>query len=108
MVGLIPLPSSSSPQQWWRVHWDRFQERLQELGIKDVPTTIKNPQANASCERIHQTVANSLCTMVHTNPPQNQQYASKIVDMFLTIAMHGVRAAVHRNLNTSPGGLVFH
>ena len=29
-------------------------------GIKDVSTTIKNPQANAICERLHQTISSNL------------------------------------------------
>ena len=37
--------------------------------IKDVCATSKNPQSNAICERMHQTVTNVLRTLVHTNPP---------------------------------------
>ena len=44
---------------------------LQQHGIKDVPTTSRNPQANAVCEHMHQTVANVLCTTVMLAPPQN-------------------------------------
>ena len=35
-----------------------FQTLLQQQGISDKPTTVKNPQANAICERMHQTMAN--------------------------------------------------
>jgi hypothetical protein len=31
----------------------------------DVPTTSKNPQAKAKCERIHQQVGNVLRTLLH-------------------------------------------
>eukprot|EP00957_Ditylum_brightwellii_P009577 722069-Ditylum_brightwellii.AAC.1 len=37
-----------------------FQRMLQRNGIQDSPTTSCNPQANALCERLHQTVANVL------------------------------------------------
>jgi transposase InsO family protein len=38
-----------------------FQYVLMHAGIKDaVPTTVRNPQANTVCERLHQFVANTL------------------------------------------------
>ncbi len=43
--------------------------------IKDVCSTSKNPQSNAICERMHQTVTNVLKTLVHTIPPQNMTQA---------------------------------
>jgi transposase InsO family protein len=33
-----------------------FQQVLECKHIKDIPTTVKNPQANAICERMNQTV----------------------------------------------------
>ena len=47
-----------------------FQLLLERCSIKDVPTTSKNPQSNAICERMHQTVANILRTVLYTNPPR--------------------------------------
>ncbi len=47
-----------------------FQLLLEGCQIKDVPTTIKKPQANAICERMHQTVGNILRTLLHGQPPQ--------------------------------------
>jgi hypothetical protein len=46
-----------------------FQWLLEIFSIKDVCLTSKNPQSNAICERMHQTVTNVLRTLVHTNPP---------------------------------------
>jgi len=37
-----------------------FMRMLHKHGIHPHPTTVKNPQANAICERLHQTIANSL------------------------------------------------
>jgi transposase InsO family protein len=37
-----------------------FSTMLHQHGIQSKPTTVKNPQANAICERLHQTVANAL------------------------------------------------
>ena len=33
---------------------------LHANGIKSVTTTVKNPQANAICERLHQSISNTL------------------------------------------------
>ncbi len=40
-------------------------------GVKLVPTTVKNPQSNAICERVHQTIGNTLRTMLLVNPPND-------------------------------------
>ncbi len=48
-----------------------FQWLLEIFSIKDVCSTSTNPQSNAICERMHQTVTNVLRTLVHTNPPRN-------------------------------------
>ena len=63
---------------------EAFQQLLQNAGIKSVPTTSKNPQANAICERMHQTVANVLRTLCNTNPPRNMNRARSIVDSALS------------------------
>ncbi len=46
-----------------------FIHALKTNEVHDVPTMIKNPQSNAICERMHQTVGNILCTLTHSNPP---------------------------------------
>ncbi len=48
-----------------------FQWLLELFSIKDVCLTSKNPQWNAICEPMHQTVGNVLKTMVCTNPWHN-------------------------------------
>jgi hypothetical protein len=80
---------------------------LQNCHIRDVCTTAKNPQSNAVCERMHQTVGNVLRTLLHGNPPQNIANAEQYVDEALSIAMHAMRAGVHTTLGSSPGNLVF-
>jgi len=84
-----------------------FQRRLQILGIKDVPTTSRNPQSNAICERMHQTVGNVLRTLLKSNPPQNLQQANDILDSALSTVMHALRANVSTVLGGSPGALTF-
>ena len=81
---------------------------LQRTGIEDVPTTVKNPQLNAICERMHQTVGNILRTT--TNARQgaaNMQVAVQSVHDALATAMHVMRCAVSRSLGVAPGNLVF-
>ena len=84
-----------------------FQTLLQNCHIRDVCTTAKNPQSNAVCERMHQTVGNVLRTLLHGNPPQNIASAEQYVDEALSIAMHAMRAGIHTTLGSSPGNLVF-
>jgi hypothetical protein len=86
-----------------------FQYLLQGCRIKDVPTTSKNPQANAICERMHQTVGNVLRTLLHGQPPQHVTgtKAKEYIDEALSITMHAMRAGAHSTLGSSPGNLVF-
>ena len=84
-----------------------FQELLKDNEIKFGCTTSKNPQANAVCERMHQTVANVLRTFLHTKPARNMQMANKIIDEALAHATYAMRSTVHTTLGSSPGSLVF-
>ena len=85
-----------------------FIQKLQQWGIKNVPTTSRNPQANSVCERMHQTVGNILRTYIHTHPPRNLTEARALVDKALGVAQHAMRSTIHRALRVSPGALVFH
>jgi hypothetical protein len=84
----------------------KFQTLLQDCHIRDV-CTCRNPQSNAICERIHQTVGNVLQTLLHCEPPQNIADAKEFVDEALSIAMNATRAGIHSTLGSSPGSLVF-
>jgi hypothetical protein len=84
-----------------------FQHVLEINGLKDVPTTIKNPQSNVICERMHQTAGNVLRTLELINPPQRLQEAQTLVDSALATTMHATHTAVHITLRVSPGAFVF-
>ena len=84
-----------------------FQTLLQSCHIRDVCTTAKNPQSNAVCKRMHQTVGNVLRSSLHGEPPQNIANANKFVDEALSIAMHAMRAEIHSTLGSSSGSLTF-
>ena len=72
--------------------------------------TVKNPQVNAICERLHQTVTNVnvLYPLLHIHPPQDVNEANLIMDTALQIAFYSARAAIHHTLQTTPGALAFH
>ena len=76
-------------------------------GIKDVTTTVKNPQANAICERFHQSISNSLRVMLKAHPPINEFQAQNIVDTCFAAASYAARATIHSILRISPGAWVF-
>ncbi len=80
-----------------------FQWLLEIFSIKDVFSTSKNPQSNAICERVHQTVNNVLRTLVHTNPPQNMTQAR---DALATV-MHTMQTTVATTLGSMLGALAF-
>ena len=85
-----------------------FQLALQAMDIQAVPTTVKNPQANAICERMHKTIGDQLRNYVRVQPPSNIETALEIIDAILAASQRALRACVHRTLGISPGALVFH
>ena len=84
-----------------------FTSLLERIGVTNATSTTKNPQSNAICERMHQTVGNILRTVLHSNPPANLTTAKDIVDDALYTAMHAMRTTVATTLGSSPGALVF-
>ena len=84
-----------------------FRALLDQNAIKAVPTTVKNPQSNAMCERMHQTVANVLRILMRTKNLTPQQQAEQIMDNALATVMHATRCSVNHQMRTSPGALTF-
>ena len=88
--------------------WE-FQQLLEQTGIRDKPTTAMNPQSNAVCEWMHQTIENILCTLLHGMNVTNEEQAHRVVDNALATAMHALWTSVSKLLNDhSPGSLAFH
>jgi transposase InsO family protein len=85
-----------------------FQAVLRCAGIQDVPTTVRNPQANPVCERLHQSVGNTLRILFNANPPTNVTNVVEMIDAALATALHAACSAIHRTLGVSPKGMVFH
>ena len=88
------------------VGWE-FQRLLDIMGIDSVPTTSRNPQANAICERMYQTVGNILRTLIHTYPPQTVAEARLLVGEASARAQMALRCAVSTPLQATPGSIVF-
>jgi len=85
-----------------------FFQLMQRAEIKNVVTTAKNPQANAICERMHQTVGNVIRTLLHVNQPADINSATELVESALATAMHSIRCAMHSTMKATPGSVVFH
>ena len=81
---------------------------LHANGIKDITTTVKNPQANAICERLHQSISNTCWSKLRAYPPNNIEQTNDIMDTCFATAPYASKVAIHCTLNISPGALVFH
>jgi Reverse transcriptase (RNA-dependent DNA polymerase)./Integrase core domain. len=85
-----------------------FQLLLQRHNIRNKTTTVKNPRANAICERMHLTIENMIRTSIHERPNEiNQQHISQIIDDALASCMFALRAATHQTLKTTPSIIAF-
>ena len=77
---------------------------MESFGIKLKPTSVKNPQANAIPEQVHQVITTMLHTveldMVNTVVPSD-------IDVFLTDAVWAICSTYHTVLKTSPGAAIF-
>ena len=96
-----PLPKRCIHDNGGKFTGYEFQTLLQTLHVKDVPTTSYNPQANAICERMHQTVGNVLRTLLYSNPPTTVEGAQELVDEALAKAMHAMRTNVATTVGSS-------
>jgi len=81
-----------------------FETLCDSYGIKRKPTTIKNPQANAICERVHQVLG----TMMRTAELDmaDSVYPADI-DTFIDNAVWAICSTYHTVLKASPGAAIF-
>jgi hypothetical protein len=81
-----------------------FKTLCDSYGIKRKPTTIKNPQANAICERIHQVLGTMMDTaeldMADSVDPAD-------IDTFIDNAAWAICSTYHTVLKASPGAAIF-
>ena len=84
-----------------------FQLHLHHLDIESVPITVKNPQANAICERMHKTCGDQIRTLIRENPPENVETVLKLVDTVLAAAQRARCITINRTMGMTPGAMVF-
>ena len=85
-----------------------FQSLLANAGIVHVKTTVKNPQSNAVCERMHATMGSMLRTITNSaEAPTSIEEAEHAVDNALYSCIHALRCSINQAMRTSPGALVF-
>ena len=84
-----------------------FQSMLITNGIEPRPTTAKNPQSNAVCERMHKTVGDILRTHVPEMKVDNIDNAQQLIDTALASASYALRATANSTFGVSPGALIF-
>jgi hypothetical protein len=75
-----------------------------DYGIKKKPITVRNPQANAIVERIHQVIGNIIRTFELQENYLDEDDPWKGI---LSATAFAVRATYHTTLKKSPGQLVF-
>ncbi len=81
-----------------------FETLCNSYGIKHKPTRIKNPQANAICEHVHQVLG----TMMRTSEldmPDSVDPAD--IDTFIDNATWAICSTYHTVLKASPGAAIF-
>jgi hypothetical protein len=79
-------------------------ENLCAYRVKRKPASIKNPQANAILERIHQV----LMAMIRTSEiDMADSVAPSDIDAVLTNASWAIRSTYHTVLKASPGAAIF-
>jgi transposase InsO family protein len=77
---------------------------VNDYGIKRKPITVRNPQANAIVERIHQVIANMIRTFELESNYLDEENPWKGI---LSATAFAVRSTYHTTLRKTPGQLVF-
>jgi transposase InsO family protein len=80
-----------------------FAEMIEnDYGIKRKGITVRNPQANAIIERIHQTIGNMIRTFQKDDLDEQDPWSG-----ILAATMFATRATYHTTLQATPSQLVF-
>jgi len=87
---------------------EAFQAKLRNAGIHPAASTVKNPQSNAVCERLHQSIGNALRVLNYDVPPNTFEDATERIESALQTAAYAARTAIHSTMMESPGNIAFH
>jgi hypothetical protein len=81
-----------------------FESLCESYGTKRKPTTIRNTQANAICERVHQVLGH----MMHTSEIDMAESVEPTdIDTFIDNAAWATHSTYHTVLTASPGAAIF-
>jgi hypothetical protein len=81
-----------------------FEDLCDSYSLKRKPTSIKNPQANAILERVHDVVMNMIRT---SELDMADSVAPSDIDAILTNAAWAIRSTYHTVLRATPGAAIF-
>ncbi len=81
-----------------------FKYLCESYGITRKPTTVRNPQANAILERVHQVLMNMLRT---AELDMAETVKASDIDAFIHDAAWAIRSTYHTVLKASPGATIF-
>jgi transposase InsO family protein len=76
----------------------------EDYGVKAKPITVRNPQANAIIERVHQVIGNIIRTFELESTYLDETDPWKGI---LSATAFAVRSTFHTTLQSTPGQLVF-
>jgi hypothetical protein len=98
-----PLPSQVIFDRGTEFIGHDFQHMLSEVyNIKKKPITVRNPQANAIVERVHQVLGNILRTFELEDSDSDDPWMG-----ILSATAFAIRSTYHTTLKATPGQLVF-
>ena len=83
---------------------NHFEALCESFGIKRKPTSVKNPQANAILEQVHQVNTTTLRT---TELDMASTVVTSDIDAFLTDPAWAIRSTYQTVLKASPGAAIF-
>ena len=102
-----PRPSRCSHDNGNEFLGQEFQDMLRQNGIRSTPTTVKNPQANATVERLHQNISKMIGMAMQENPPNDLMEAREVIRSKCMAAQFANRDSFHKILKLQPGQLAF-
>lgn len=84
-----------------------FQQVLQTHDVETSPAGTKNLQANSVCERLHQSIGNSSCTLSSAQAPKNSAVTEDMINTALQTASCAAKSTIHSTMKLSPGAVCF-
>ena len=105
-LSIYPFPIRCLHENGNELLGPNFVHMLRENDIQSVPTTIKNPQANAIVERMHQLIS-TIAISLKENPPTSFEEVSILVQRKYMSAQFAQRTTVDTALKYSPGEFAF-